>query len=333
MRTLQRTRQGFTLIELLVVIAIIGVLIGLLLPAVQKVREAASRTTCKNNLKQIGLALHMYNDTNNTFPVSYNAGFWAWSTMLLPYIEQGNLYNQLNPTVNTFQSAAAAASPLLPLVQTKIKTYLCPSDQGPNPNSNAPIPWNAGTAGPFVGTSNYVGNNGADDVNNQNGVFLAAGLNKPNLPPPIATGLRDISDGTSNTFLVGERASTVVNSGAASSCPVVPTSRKAGLWAGYDGWTPGCPSGNVSCFWGNEGNLLYQINTGDSFTGCSTNFPTVVFSSNHPGGCQFVYCDGSVQFIQNNINWTNFTQANSSHNYGTLNRLAIRNDGLPIGNY
>jgi prepilin-type N-terminal cleavage/methylation domain-containing protein/prepilin-type processing-associated H-X9-DG protein len=310
MRFLKR-RPGFTLIELLVVIAIIGVLIGLLLPAVQKVREAANRTTCKNNLKQIGLACHMYNDTNNTFPISYTPTFWAWSTLLLPYIEQGNLYNTLSPSTVPLQTAITNN---LPALQTKIKTYLCPSDNGPNPNTNRPFPPGGGASSVALSTSNYVANN-ADNA----GVFI----------DNQAIGIRDIIDGTSNTIMVGERCSTTVNYGSNSGCSsitVIP--RSAGLWAGYEGWNP---QGTPTDKWAFEFTLLYQLNTGETQTTCVSDGspPKDAPSSLHPGGVQFVFCDGSVQFIQNTINWTPFNVTP----IGTLNRLEQRNDGLVIGNY
>src|SRR5262249_49326553 len=128
------TRQGkwrgaFTLIELLVVIAIIAVLIALLLPAVQKVREAAQRTQCTNNLKQIGLAMHNYHGVHNHLPceaATNNSGRWGWPVAILPLIEQGALYQQLGaPDIYV---PASMPFPATPLLQTKIATFLCPSD-------------------------------------------------------------------------------------------------------------------------------------------------------------------------------------------------------------
>jgi prepilin-type N-terminal cleavage/methylation domain-containing protein len=181
-----KPRLGFTLIELLVVIAIIAILIGLLLPAVQKVRAAAARIQCANNLKQMGLAMHNYNDTFGKLPAGWvtsnaaapNPG-WSWQTLLLPFVEQDNLYKSMNPDVVTpgAPPAATAGTPIM----TPLKVFRCPADGGQATNSNF---------GGYV-TTNYVCNREVlgPDANSK----------------PTNLSVQTIQDGSSNTILVGER--------------------------------------------------------------------------------------------------------------------------------
>src|SRR5438046_1669421 len=200
-------RQGFTLIELLVVIAIIGVLIGLLLPAVQKVREAAARTQCKNNLKQIGLAFHNYHAAQGSFPPGFASQAatvdgpslgpgWGWAAHLLPYFEQDNLYRQIDFTKDIAHPANAQAR------MTSLRIFLCPSDNSPRPTFT--VRDDAGTAICDVAFANYVGMAGVYEVtgypdtsNGSPGVLLRNSRVR----------VTDITDGSSNTLFVGERAS------------------------------------------------------------------------------------------------------------------------------
>ena len=196
-------RNAFTLIELLVVIAIIAVLIGLLLPAVQKVREAAARTQCCNNLKQMGLALQNYHGVYGNLPsgylcrpqadIFYTAPGWSWGAQLLPYLEQQNLFQQINFTVPVEDPSNQA------IRTTILKLFICPSDRS---TGIFTIYSFAGAAMVQAAAGSYAGNFGTG--------FMYA------VPPDQGTGvlfrnsrvrLTDITDGTSNTFVIGERGS------------------------------------------------------------------------------------------------------------------------------
>jgi prepilin-type N-terminal cleavage/methylation domain-containing protein/prepilin-type processing-associated H-X9-DG protein len=305
----RRCRSGFTLIELLVVIAIIGVLVGLLLPAVQKVREAANRAKCKNNLKQIGLACHMYHDTNGFFP-NNSRNCVGWAVFILPFIEQNNLFTQINPFSDSICNGVVPAT-LVPLFQVKLPIYICPSDVGKDLNDNRLF----GPGGYMLARSNYPGNGGN---NPPDGVITDT----------FNLSIRDITDGTSTTFLAGER-STISYGGSSSDCPgrVTPYNlNMATVWAGFSNSTTNDKNTSLDCVFADTKDRMMDGFNGGTL-GCS---PNNAFSSLHPGGAQFVMCDGSVQFISASINWTSTTATGP---IGIYNRLGARNDGLVVGDF
>ena len=289
-------RRGFTLVELLVVIAIIGILIGMLLPAVQQVREAANRTQCANNVRQLSLAVLNYESAHMQFPPGWNSQSdvdttpgWGWAAIVLPFIEQDNLASQID-----FQSSITA-----PINQdvlgTVITSHLCPSDPDPevvNLNQATPAPVGSGGGSGTrsavqssgddltISRSNYSGVFGnleiSDDPFSGNGIFFGNSR----------IGFRNIRDGSSNTIMIGERRN---DQGAVTWLGVIEgINEPFARIVGATDHTPNDPQGGFEDF-----------------------------RSYHPGGVNMGFADGSTQFIADTISDPTF-QALGSRNGGEV---------------
>ncbi|MBA2116181.1 DUF1559 domain-containing protein [Bremerella alba] len=263
------SRTAFTLVELLVVIAIIGVLIALLLPAVQQAREAARRMSCSNNLKQVGLGLHNYHDTYGVFPAGSLPTFVSGLTAILPYLEQGNTYE-------IYDFNLSYSDPYnQDVVKQTIDIYLCPSMNLPREVPDGPCDETGGPSSYLLseGTGSY--------MNPSDGLFglewPAYGYNNK----PMA--FRDITDGTSHTFAAGEATYDMEDYLWPSSC-----SDKAGesKW-GTARWCVGYPSISLGTT-----EKEFDVHTSANKGG---------YQSMHPGGAMFLYTDGSVHFKASTI--------------------------------
>jgi prepilin-type N-terminal cleavage/methylation domain-containing protein len=363
--------RGFTLVELLVVIAIIGILVALLLPAIQAAREAARRAQCQSNLKNIALALQNYHTARKQFPTGFISQpdaveAWSWSTFALPYLEEQAIYDRLRPSetylepvngartgprnlADVFVSAKSNAKELEPL-QAPLSVFRCPSDSTPAliPVGNPPDAlttryiddgrWERhfngqnSPTGFQPSTSNYVGSKGIVNSNcpskstnpwtanqarcNNTGVFFGNSQ----------VSIKNITDGTSKTFIVGERNKFCL----------------AGTWIGVrnpqgpDSWSSNWALAHVG----------FKLN--DPRTG-NHNTCTEGFASAHTGGGFFGFCDGSVRFISDDINFDMIGNSNScyvtppassdpcfpragANVIGVYQRLAWRNDEQVIEN-
>jgi prepilin-type N-terminal cleavage/methylation domain-containing protein len=300
----RRSRPGFTLIELLVVIAIIAILIGLLLPAVQKVREAAARTQSLNNLKQIGLAMHSYHGAYERFPPGFTSRTmsvngdglgpgWGWGAHLLPYLEQDNLFRQIDFTKDI-------ADPVHAQVRVQsLKVFLCPSDSPPKPTFT--VVADGGSPICDVAFANYVGMGGTFEVtgfpDTNNGVLYRNSK----------TRVGDVTDGTSNTLFVIERES--------KRSPMT-------TWVGAVTNSVNPP---LNPAFEDEGPpTLVLTNTGEAADGRTPNNMlghVEDASSRHSGVTCCLLCDGSVRLIANSVN------------PATWEALGTRAGGEVVGDY
>jgi|CXWL01.1.fsa_nt_gi prepilin-type N-terminal cleavage/methylation domain-containing protein len=322
MNRLSPHRRGFTLVELLVVIAIIGILVALLLPAVQAAREAARRMSCGNNLKQLGLALHNYHDTYKTFPPdaiwhgnakgttgsATTVRNYTWIAMVLPFIEQGPLHDQIDFTRPALISLNAFQVNGSPGIAVEIPSLICPSDPGFN------------TPPRGIGITSYAGNAGWDAHRRKFGDSALAGV----FTFYDNTRFQDIVDGTSNTVAIGEvtlRGYTLPaapvgdrwgggtgrlrsSTSSVSRTALIATS----AWSGYNhAWVLTENKGNVLRADGTDGSLWGQWTAPNHllppsyYPHYSMNTEWPAPGSVHPGGAQYTLGDASVRFINETI--------------------------------
>ncbi|MEQ8638976.1 DUF1559 domain-containing protein [Gimesia maris] len=334
-------RRGFSLIELLVAIFIIAILIALLIPAIQQAREAARRAQCKNNLRQVGLALQNYHSAFQNFPLgvrNQNLGFGSsWWVGLLPYLEYGALYSLYNHDI-----ASCGFTPLNPALTADVNmtVMLCPSsplDERINgvllPGVNMTMPHYAGISG-----ATNTGTVSGSKISFSDDLFPASSNSMCCLPyldgrvsatgvlvPNRTVAIRDITDGTSNSIVVGEISSTVLKSGVHIRVDAGnPSGWAAGtvnvgtppLLLGPGGFTPAFPVFNLTT-------VRYPIGTKDGgLPGIHTDGgPNNPLISAHGGGTQCLLTDGSVRFLSENMNLE------------TLKLLCTRNDGKVLGEF
>jgi len=284
------------------VISIIAMLIGLLLPAIQSAREAARRISCQNHLHQLGVALHGFLSTHEYFPPGYSGTaanywypHWSWSSYVLPYLEEGSVYNALGVESQQFGGGAMLAL-ATPVTQQSRPLFTCPSDLGNVLNDQKD----------FHGKSNYRGVMGnitllSSDfptAMSENGViFLNSNMSTAR-----------ITDGTSQTLIVGECILSDTN-----------PSHNGAIWAGMHGSIPNADPTSTGDETIMYSDTMWWINSDPNW--CINGLGLQAFSSNHPGGASFCFADGSIHFLQTTIDGT------------TLENLAARNDGMTVGDY